>query len=241
MNQNYDILPIGAADEYEKFLMTVRDALDGLMEQTNNLGYELDDHDINEFTRRMEAGFAAFGNLVTGMSEGLDDITQSLLRELDEKNDIVSSQTQSGYIDQIRKAAEGLKDITAFREPDLGGQQSFSEDQKEAVAFGLQDLREEWENQLRMIQREAEALSSENEQNELSGTYSEIAGLFDNFLNQLESHMNDFGTHFVDIEEEYSARKNRMNAKAQEDASSMLSALNQQLEESTGDFGGFIF
>lgn len=241
MNENFDILPEGAADAFERYLNMVKDRLDTLMAQTNSLNFNLEDHDRNAFTEKIQGSIGALAGQVQGMADGIGEITHKLLMELEEKNDRVNSSVQADYIGQLHAAAGRLSEIETYREAELGGRKSFSEEEKDGLSLDLRDLTDEWEDAVRQMARQAQELNNENEQNELSGVYAEISGLFDQFLNRMGEQIEAFGSHLEDVEDSYQGRKGRMNAAAAEDAEGFLAQLNRQLEDSTGEFTGFSF
>ena len=99
MQENLDILPQGAADAYEEYLGGIKASMDQMIEEAQDIASQLDQHDENNFTQNIQEVIRALAGNIAGISNAVLDITKALLKELEEKNEIIGSSAQDGYIE----------------------------------------------------------------------------------------------------------------------------------------------
>lgn len=242
MQENLDILPQGAADAYEEYLGGIKASMDQMIEEAQDIASQLDQHDENNFTQNIQEVIRALAGNIAGISNAVLDITKALLKELEEKNEIIGSSAQDGYIEQIRRAADGLADIEVYRDCELlKGGSSFSNEDKEELQKNLRDWINEYQEQIQIVKEEAEELNSENAQNELSGVYLEIAELLNSSLTEVSDLIEEAGVHLNKIEENYSNRKTKMENQAKEEFESALTDIKSEMQDVFEVFTGIDF
>lgn len=242
MQENLDILPQGAADTYEEYLSGIKASMDQMIEEAQDITNQIDQHDENNFTKNIQEVVKMLANNINGISNAILDITETLLKELEEKNSVIGSSAQDGYIEQIRKAAGGLADIEEYRECELvKGGSSFSNEDKEELQRNLRDWINEYQEQIQIVKEEAEELNMENAQNELSGVYLGIADLLDSSLLEVSNLIEEVGTHLNKLEENYTARKSKMENQAKDDFENALADIKSEMQDVFGAFTGIDF
>lgn len=242
MQENLDILPQGAADTYEEYLSGIKASMDQMIEEAQDITNQIDQHDENNFTKNIQEVVKMLANNINGISNAILDITETLLKELEEKNSVIGSSAQDGYIEQIRKAVGGLADIEEYRECELvKGGSSFSNEDKEELQRNLRDWINEYQEQIQIVKEEAEELNMENAQNELSGVYLGIADLLDSSLLEVSNLIEEVGTHLNKLEENYTARKSKMENQAKDDFENALADIKSEMQDVFGAFTGIDF
>lgn len=242
MQENLDILPQGAADTYEEYLSGIKASMNQMIEEAQDITNQIDQHDENNFTKNIQEVVKMLANNINGISNAILDITETLLKELEEKNSVIGSSAQDGYIEQIRKAVGGLADIEEYRECELvKGGSSFSNEDKEELQRNLRDWINEYQEQIQIVKEEAEELNMENAQNELSGVYLGIADLLDSSLLEVSNLIEEVGTHLNKLEENYTARKSKMENQAKDDFENALADIKSEMQDVFGAFTGIDF
>lgn len=236
-----DILPPGAADSYERYLDKVKDSMEYLIQETGNVATILDNHDENLFTTNMQEVLRKLAAQADTTATSTKQITEELLRKLEEKNESVGSRTQEEYIDQIRNASIRLEDLEPYKDCDLSGAETFTQEDKEEIQLGLGDLTDEWETAIEDLKREAEDLSQENVQNELSGIYLLLAEQMEGLLQKMAEIIEPMGVSLDERSDNVTSRRAEMEQTAEEFFSDALSRFEQELEETVEQFTDIAF
>ncbi len=236
-----DILPPGAADSYEQYLGKVKESMEHLIQETGNVAGILDNHDENTFTKNMQEVLRKLAVQAETTAYSTKEITEELLRKLEEKNDSVGSRTQEEYIDQIRGAAAALEDLEPYKDCDLSGTDTFTEEDKEEIQMGLGDLTDEWETAIEELKRDAEDFSQENVQNELSGIYLLLAQQMEGLLQKMADIVEPVGVSLDERADNVSSRRTEMEQTAEELFAEAITRFEQELEETAEKFTDIVF
>jgi len=237
MSESLDILPVGAAEEYEEYLNTYHDDMESLLEQINGLAERLDDHDENDFTKSIQAFLKGLSENAVKTADSVREITEELLRTLEEKNAIVNSSAQDEYISIIKTAAQNVNEFEPFKDCNLiSGGVPFSDEEKVDLQQDLIDVTDDWETCINELCQKAKELSDRNEKDELSDIYLSISELLEKMLHGMFDNIEKVGNHLNVLEEHYSERKSQMNELANDTFEDLVDTLIEELEDLTGDF-----
>ena len=173
--QSIDILPKGAADEYEEYLRKMSEGIDQIIEQTEKMAETLNGKDKNNYSLRIQEFLQALADSATNVAIAADEATDFGLEQLRKKNEIVNSSLQEEYISQIDRQRQALGEVKRFKGCTLGGGEAFTSDDEVAFFDSMGDVYDEWDSQLERFQKDAEDLAEANVTNELSKMYSIIS------------------------------------------------------------------
>lgn len=242
MSESLDIMAPGAADQYEAYLNSLHSEMDERLEELGHLSAQLDGHDDNRFTR----GMVEFIQSISGTAEELmDEIYEltknTLLAELNTKNEVTKSAKQEEYISQIEAAAEKLQDRTGVREAGLDGDESFTEDEMDQMVDGFASLLDNWKDSIEKLIQKAVDIQEDSRQDELSGAYAAMEEHLKGFQIALEDAAVQISTRQFDISDRHAERKKTLTQKAGEHMSGVVSKLKAELEEKANAFDDLDF
>jgi len=242
MSESLDILPSGAAEEYEEYLNTYRDNMETLIAQVNGLAEKLDGHDENDFTRRIQDFLKQISENAVRTAESVREVSEELLRTLDEKNKIVNSSAQDEYITIIRTAAQQVNEFDPYKDCNLiSGGVPVSDEEKEELQMDLADVMDEWEDCINELCQKARELSERNEKDELSDIYLSISELLEKILDGMADDIENVGSHLNTLEENYEDRKRQMNEETSDTFGELVDKLIEELEEVSDELSNIDF
>lgn len=228
--QAVDILPKGAAEEFETYLRNMCSGMNQLIDETGKLADILDEKDKNSHTEKMEDFLQSLADSATNSAQAVKEATDVALQKLKDKNNIVNSHAQDGYINQIETQARYLDDINVYNGCNLGGGEAFTTGDEEKFVNSMIGVYEEWVTQLKHFQREAEDLAQVNVTNELSNMYSIIAEKLGKIKMILEDNVEKVGQHILNTHENLEARTTDINREAEDSLEQAVRELQRDLD-----------
>lgn len=228
--QAMDILPKGAAEEFETYLQNMCLGINQLIDQTDKLADILDGKDKNSHTERIEDFLQSLAESATNSAQAVKEATDMALQKLKDKNDVVNSHIQDEYINQIEIQARYLDDINEYHGCNLGGGEAFTTDDEVNFYDFMEAVYGEWDTQLKRFQREAEDLAQVNVTNELSNMYSIIAEKLAKIRTVVEDNMETVGSHMVETHENLDERTANINREAESNLEQAVRNLQVNLE-----------
>lgn len=244
MSESLDIMSRENVEEYREFLVSLKNEMGDLVEKTIQVASQLDGHDSNNFTLRLQELLKSMADNAIQASEGIyRDIVEGFLRELEEKNDTVGSRAQDGYIQELREAARQLEDLPPFRDCELtsGGKAFGSEEQQEFLDVHIAGLVDAWDDAAIELKTKAEALQGSVTQDEMSHTFDQIASALDRLVDRITDSVDEAGNHLVDIESRYHARKQQFTQSAEDESNSIQNEVSSMLGDALDDLKEIIF
>ncbi len=236
-----DVLPPGAADDYEAYLNKVKDTTEHLITETEEVAAVLEGHDQNKFTSEIQEVLRKLAGQALSMADSVKEATIQFVGSLEEKNEAVGSQRQTEYLDQIRTAALNLENLEPYRDCELSGDLPFTEEDQESVMDGLEDLTEEWEEAVSNLKQEAEEFEQENIQNELSGLYLILSEKMESMINGMAESIEPVGLHLQGRSDSVRDRRRDAENQAADSFEDMMGKLKHELEDAAGAFTAIDF
>ena len=74
--QSIDILPKGAADDYESYLRNMREGIDQIIEQTEKMAETLNGKDENNYSVRIQEFLQALADSATNVAIAVNEATE---------------------------------------------------------------------------------------------------------------------------------------------------------------------
>lgn len=229
--QSIDILPKGAADDYESYLRNMREGIDQIIEQTEKMAETLNGKDENNYSVRIQEFLQALADSATNVAIAVNEATEFGLEQLRKKNEIVVSSLQEEYISQIDRQRQTLRDIKSYQGCTLGGGEAFTSDDEVVFFDSMSDVYDEWEGQLERFQKEAEELAEENVTNELSDVYYIISTKLNKIRDAIEYNMENVGSHMDRTHDSMVRRTDNINRTVESSFDKATNDVTMNLEE----------
>lgn len=243
MSENLDIMTQDAKGGYEKYLRSLKESMDSLVEETGRVASLLDGHDDNNFTRKLQGFLARLADNAIQSSGGIYEIVENFLRALEEKNSIVQSRAQDDYIQELRNAANELVNLKYYKDCDLasGGKPFTNEEEEDFINTHIVKLIDLWDDCVAELKRKSEELQGSEMQDEMSETFDLISTALERMVDNIADAVADANYHIGELHSNYDTRKQQFTQVAGDSSNDVQNAMRSILGDALEDFKNIVF